>query len=287
MRDERVAARERHEDERAEDHEVRTVRRRLAVMRTAVDVLVDEGDEHLAERVERAMHARELILEGRDDPEAMEIRESAPDRGELAELLAHAARLHEERGHTGRAEALEGLSEVYGRQWHRARQARREGRAVESEARSRERRNEREPRDEREGLDDLARRLEILRSARRVHDRAGDEDASAYLERVLHVGELQHAGASPDELERAMEGLSVERMIELLRRAARLHGANGDARSARLCAALAGYYARREAGRDSARAHEEDVSDLTRRMRALQEEIQELEARLEAIRRVR
>ncbi len=72
-----------------------------------------------AELLEHAIHARELGLEGRRDDEAQHIRESAPNRGQLSEILGLASRLWAEFGHEERAHAVGELAEQMRARLHR------------------------------------------------------------------------------------------------------------------------------------------------------------------------
>ncbi len=101
----RIAAREAHP-------EIREARRQLKVMRYAVEAWVDADRHDLAAAMERAMHAMELRIAGRRDPEAMEIYEASPGREDKVELLAGASRHLREKGRVERAEATGELAEL-------------------------------------------------------------------------------------------------------------------------------------------------------------------------------
>lgn len=249
VRAERQAARESGDErrgepgaerEREESEEVRTVRRRLDVMRLAVEAFLEAGDERAAQRVELAMHARELALEGRRDEKAQRIRESAPDRGALAELLAAAAELHRGWGHPDRAGMLLELSRVFAEQADGQRRAEQEGRTSERGAAGTG------------GLDALGRRVEILRLARGAFAEAGDERAARSLEGAIHYGELALEGAGDEALGRAAQEVpSLGSLVEMLQGAARMYREWGSAERADACTALAELYARRERARSA------------------------------------
>lgn len=236
VRAERRAAREvRRGGEREERgdrgrSEVEVVRERLQVMRLAADAFVAADQHDAADLVERAMHARELALEGRRDEEAARIRESAPDRRKLAELLKRAAHLWAEQGHERKAAALAELAGTFAEQ---------ERRAARPDASG-------------PNLDDLKVRLKIVRAALRAHQERQHHDACEILERLLVVGELQAMGASDDSIFAAAKGLEMGTIIELLQHASGAYREWEKAEPAAACAQLAEYYARRERQRERA-----------------------------------
>lgn len=225
----------------AEKGEVREVRRRLAVMRYAVDVLAEEGRHDHAHLVELAMHSRELTIEGRRDEEAQRIREAAPDRAQLSECLAYAADLCEERGREEKAQALEELAGVYREQWER-RLPREPGFAEGDGAE----------------LQDLEPRVEILRWAAAAFDEAGEKRLANRMNRFVHVGELQLQGADEGEILGAFDGLEMGTAIELLQGASRLYEERGWEGRAGACRELAEFYARRERGEGEGEQVEEE-----------------------------
>ena len=231
-------SRTRRESSREESDEIQTVRRRLRVMRTAVDAFREAGRRDAAGRVEHAMHARELSIEGRRDAEANHTRETAPDRAQLAELLGAAAGFYEGWGMPDQAQALGQLAETYAKQWQRQQDATRAGQSAE-------RKPERPPTGD---IEDLNHRIEIIRFAREAMERAGREDAAHTMERFLHVAELQREDAGGTAIGQAFEGLTFDTIIELLQRASRLYWEWGwEGRSA-LCLRLAEYYRTRDQG---------------------------------------
>ena len=106
-------------------------------------------------------------------------------------------------------------------------------------------------------LESRAVRLDVVRLARKAHAEAGNGDADAWLERFLHVGELQMVGAGEEEIARAAEGLTMGMAIELLQIAARLYREWGVPDRARVCNDLAEFYTRREHERGRERSEEE------------------------------
>jgi hypothetical protein len=78
----------------------------LEVLRVAFTAFREAEKKDAAEMVEHAIHARELALEGRKDDEAIEIRESAPKAGQVAELLMWASKLWAEFGNEKKAKLV-------------------------------------------------------------------------------------------------------------------------------------------------------------------------------------
>ena len=99
------------DDERHEERRHREMRHDLEVARVAMHGLVEVGKEELAHRLEHAIHAQELRLEGRDDREARRVMAEAPSDGHVVEVLQVAARLWREFGHDDRARRVHELAE--------------------------------------------------------------------------------------------------------------------------------------------------------------------------------
>ena len=93
------------------ESEREAVLRQIEVMRYALHALAEAEKMDAADLIERALHARELTLEGRRDEEAVRIREGAPDRGAQIEVLMLAERILRELGQTERAAAVGQLAQ--------------------------------------------------------------------------------------------------------------------------------------------------------------------------------
>ncbi len=78
----------------------------LEVLRMSMQALQEAERPDSAELVEHSIHARELTLEGRDDREAVRIRETAPTREQLIELLMFTRELMVDRGMEEQAEVV-------------------------------------------------------------------------------------------------------------------------------------------------------------------------------------
>jgi hypothetical protein len=83
----------------------------LEVMRLGLHALREAERNDAAELLQRAIRAREVILERRRDDEAARIRERSPNRAVQAELLATAARIWRGYGQAERAQAVARLAE--------------------------------------------------------------------------------------------------------------------------------------------------------------------------------
>ncbi len=79
------------EAKRAHGEDADFWRRNLETLVVAMKGLAEAERHDAADMVERAIHARRLMLEGRKDEEAAQIMRKAPDDGQLAELLLMAA----------------------------------------------------------------------------------------------------------------------------------------------------------------------------------------------------
>ena len=243
-----------------ENEETREVRRRLKVMRAAVEAFVEADQHDRAALVEQAMHARELSLEGRLDAEANQIRDKAPNRGALAELLAAAAELVADRGEAKQAQALAELSRTYANQ-HLRRQRSVPADLEEAEARD---------------LNSLEQRVRILDWARGAHAEAGREDGAELLQNAVHYGKQLLQGA--DVPAAAAAGVpSLGNLSELLQVAAQLYAEWGQGDRQHACLSLAGYYRRLlgEEGETDAREERHaadragDISDLAHRLEVI------------------
>jgi len=104
-RDEGRATKERPKSERE------VVLHQLEVMRMALPALKEAERGDAAELLTLAIRARELMLEGRKDEEAQNIRERAPSREQLVEILSVAAKLWREFGNAEKSAVVGQLAE--------------------------------------------------------------------------------------------------------------------------------------------------------------------------------
>jgi len=268
-----------------ENEEIRTVRRRLDVMRLAVDAFLEADRQDAAKRVELAMHTRELAIAGVRNEKAEAVAKAAPNRGQLAELLGAASNLYEKRGKREPSQALAELAEVYAQQWRRQKRAEDEGRTSEHEH---EHEGEHEGRAG-EGLDSLERRVRILSLARSAYDKAGHERNEKALANAVRYGKLALEGSNQEALAKAAEGLpSRGNLIELLQGAHNLWAEWGDQERARMCHQLAEYYAGQlRAGAEQEHARAERGRAFTYQPQPGRGSLESLEQRIEVLRLVR
>jgi beta-lactamase regulating signal transducer with metallopeptidase domain len=177
-------ARERERGERGERevlvHEVEVLGIAAHALREA-----ERGD--AIELVERAIHARKVTLEGRRDDEAHMIRERAPGREQLADVLRMAAGLWREFGNQDKAHAVAELAETLRvpRDRERPRREReREGAEREQDEMARPRREQEEAR-QRDLRAQVARRIDELKAAHVRAREAGREDEAGRILRQI------------------------------------------------------------------------------------------------------
>ncbi len=136
-RDEGSATRERPKSERE------VVLHQLEVMRMALPALKEAERGDAVELLTLAIRAREMMLERRDDEDAQLVRERAPNREQLIDILSMAAKLWREFGNAEKSAVIGQLAEQLSgaerrqvrereeREVQREREVRREGRKRE------------------------------------------------------------------------------------------------------------------------------------------------------------
>lgn len=148
VRRELQGRRDRPQRERQRAHrsanEREVAQHQLEIMRMAMPALREGERRDAAELLEHAIHARELALDGRRDDEAQHIRETAPNRGQLSEILGLASRLWAEFGHEERAHAVGELAEQLRARNHRERDERAQRERDRPRREARDRREERD-----------------------------------------------------------------------------------------------------------------------------------------------
>jgi regulator of replication initiation timing len=85
----------------------------LEVMRIALHALREAERGDAVELMTLAIRAREMMLEGRRDEEAQRVRDRAPNRGQLAEILLMASKLWREYGNVDKSVAVGQLAEQF------------------------------------------------------------------------------------------------------------------------------------------------------------------------------
>ena len=118
QREDRERPRERDED-RARGERPKSEREvalnQLEVMRMALHALKETERNDAVEMLTLAIRAREMMLEGRRDEEAQRVRERAPDRQQLAEILSIASKLWREFDNADKSVAVGRLAEQFSR----------------------------------------------------------------------------------------------------------------------------------------------------------------------------
>jgi len=113
-REERERRREREEGRAMRERpksEREVVLHQLEVMRMALPALKEAERGDAAELLTLAIRAREMMLERRDDEEAHRVRERAPNREQLVEILSMAAELWREFGNAEKSAVVGQLAE--------------------------------------------------------------------------------------------------------------------------------------------------------------------------------
>lgn len=167
----------------------------LEVMKMALPALREADRKEAVVLLERGIRVREVNLEGRRDEEANVLRQRAPNRQQLAEILAAASRLWREFGKADKAEAVGRLARTFAAGRDRPPSA-------DRPERDRPRREgEQQDRPRREG-DERAvamRQLQLLRIALPALREADKKDAIELLERAIRAREVSLEGRTGRE----------------------------------------------------------------------------------------
>lgn len=269
----------------AQQAETKAARHALECLGLATKVLAEAGRKDAAEVAEHGALALRMALDGRKDPEASEVRRSAPARAQQAEALLLAAELL---AHKGKADPAETLARL-GRSWQA-----KAGGAREHEGEERE---EGAGEDEAREREALAERVEVLRIAMHGAREAERKEAIEILERAIHTGELLLAGRQDAEARAVYERTPPLPMLaRVLHMCAGLWREFGHEKKAARVAALSEYYAARaqdqaedeedgddDDGEDGEHEdHErEEFEEIHAQLRRLRAELEELRRALE------
>jgi hypothetical protein len=261
----KLKAGSRADDERA------MAKERIETMRIAMHGLLEAEKRDLAHRLEQAIHALELRLEGRRDPEALKVYEGAPNREQQIELLIHAVKIWDELGHETKAERIETL-------------------VRELKARGGERRKE-EGRGDRREREIVERRIEVMKMALPALLEAEKRDAADLLERSIHAYRLLLEGRRDAEA-REIIGAAPSRgqQAEILALAGNLWRKFGNADKAEACLRLArelGVEAKRKTDRARPSDADRRVAGLEARLAEMQKMLDEMRAEMERLRKDR
>jgi len=206
VRRERADEGARERTERPNEREM--ARRQLEVMRVALPALREANRADAVELLERAIRAYEVMLEGRRDAEAHQIRERMPNRGQMAEILTTASNLWREFNNHDKAEVVGRLAREFGGGGERERERERPvGERREAEERERPR-TEGHP-------SELTRRIHEMEQAFVRAREAGKEDEAARIARQMR--ELaQQAERRPERRPAATEPRRAPEDVERL-----------------------------------------------------------------------
>ncbi len=281
-----------------ERSERQIVEQRLEVLREAFEIVREAEHQEVAERIEHAIHAHKLMLDGHRGEEAREVIRTAPKIEETFELLGHAAHLYQEFGMPDRAEMILRMRKEL---WpSRERRSKREG-GERDGARDRERPRHLSQHD----FDAAVNRIEVMRMALKAILEAGREKTAESLKQAIHAYEVTVEGREDREALNIRERApTLGQQVEILMYAAKLWEEFGNVDRAEVIAQTAEHLREHLKGRAhlgdeegeehqerdratdrkrAARLHEEDREALIGRI----EELKKRNAQLERMLRLR
>ncbi|MCH8824039.1 MAG: hypothetical protein IH984_11090 [Planctomycetes bacterium] len=187
--------RKRRRERRGEGNEREMAMHQLEIMRLAMPALREGERRDAADLLERAIHARELALEGRRDEEAQQIRKHAPNRAQLAEILGLSSRLWREFDNKERAQAVGQLAEQMSERAHRQRDERAQREQDRPRRQARDRREDHDRHEAREWRADRDRH-----DARERHEQSDRYQAA--MERIERLeAQIKRLGAAMERLQ--------------------------------------------------------------------------------------
>ena len=207
---------------------------RVEVLRTARAAHLERGNERAVAELDAGLRYAKLRLAGTTGEQLEAAVREVPATTRLIELLDQAASAYDGWKREDDARRCRALAKVY-RSWSGT------ASPPEDSAKERTPRPDASPR-----LADRGARMKILRLARAAHAEAGDRESVATMDRILVLAELQMEEASDEKIAEAAQGLTQQRIIELVAQAADRYAAWGNAERAKLCAELVAYYQSRE-----------------------------------------
>jgi hypothetical protein len=242
--------------------ELQVVESQIGALKLALPALREAERRDAAEMVERAIEARKMVLEGRRDEEIRWIREHAPGREQIVELLVLAERIYREFGMNERAAELSRMTEEL---WPGRDRPRERPRAGPNE--------------------EAIHALEVMRMGMAALEEAGRHDSAELLERAIRAREVQLEGRRDREAAEIREQApTLGQQIELLAYAAELWQEFGHERKAEVISELVERMRSMRPG-DLRRGRGEPRRDaLLPRVERLERRLAELERDLEEIR---
>jgi len=284
---ERPEAKERERGERPTERDI--LQQQVEVFRLALHALQEAEKKDAAEVLQRAIRAREVTLEERRDDEAHMIRERAPNRGQLAEILSLAAGLWREFKNEEKAAVVGRVAEEFARQ-----PGEREGHRERAEQGARERAerpNEREM---------AGRQLEVMKLALPALREGERGDAVELLERAIRAYEVMLEGRKDDEAHQIRERMPNRgQLTEILTMASNLWREFNNQEKAEVVGRLAKEFAgkvERERERERPDRERREVAErerprtegrppeLARRHQELEEKARAIKRKLEGLR---
>lgn len=190
--------RERQREHRSEGNEREMAMHQLEILRIAMHGLREGERRDAADLLERAIHVRELALEGVRNEKAQEARRRAPNRAQLSEILGLASRLWDEFGNEDKAHIVGELAEQMRQRNHRDRD--------EHAQREREKpiRDAHDNHQDRDGHEDRERhegREHQDQDVREGHDRL-PERLQVAMERIEHLeAQIKRLGAAMERMQ--------------------------------------------------------------------------------------
>lgn len=183
---ERREAKKRERGEKPTERDI--LKHQIEVFKIAMHGLMEAEKKDIAETLQQAIRAREVALEGRRDDEAHMIRERAPSRGQLAEILALSSKIWREFDNEKKAALVGRLAEEFA------------GRPGEREGHHERAEHEAGERTERPGEREVAQRqLEVMKMALPALREGERGDAAGLLQRAIRGYEVMLEGRRDDE----------------------------------------------------------------------------------------
>jgi hypothetical protein len=197
--------------------ELQIVEGQVGALQLALPALRETERRDAIELVERAIEARKTMLEGPRDEEAGRIRERAPGREQIMEILVLAERIYRELDMQDRAEKLSRMTEEL---WPRRERARRQARPGPNE--------------------EAIHEVEVMRMAVAALEEAQRHDSAELLHRAIRAREVQLEGRRDREAVQIREEAPTQgQQIELLAHAADLWQEFGHEEKAKVVGELA------------------------------------------------
>jgi hypothetical protein len=200
--------------------ELQVVEGQVGALQLALPALRETERRDAIELVERAIAARKTMLERRRDEEARHIRERAPGREQIVEILVLAERIYREFGMEDRAAKLSRMTEELWPQRERSRErARRQAPGPSEEA---------------------IHAVEVMRMALKALKEAERHDSAELLHRAIRAREVRLEGRMDREAAQIREqSPTLGQQIELLAYAAELWQEFGHEEKAKVVGELA------------------------------------------------